>query len=81
MSEIQAMAETAQRLLRDEAAQEVLAMMRAEAVHKWEQALTLEMREAAWHDQAAVARFENGLHALADRGVVEQIVEQRQKFI
>jgi len=77
MSDTQRLAELAQRLLQDETVQEVLAMMRDEAINQWEQAQSPELREAAWRDREAVKRFERNLQTLADRGVVEQITEQR----
>jgi predicted transcriptional regulator len=79
MSDTQRIAELAQRLLKDETVQDVLAMMRDEAIHRWEQGQSSDAREAAWHDREAVKRFERNLQALADRGVVEQITEQRRK--
>lgn len=71
------LAEAAIRLKADMACQEVLSMMRDGATRRWEQATTVEAREAAWQDRNAVARFEQGLQTLIDRGVVERITEER----
>lgn len=71
------LAEAAIRLKNDLACQEVLAMLREGATKRWEQAQTVEAREAAWQDRQAVARLEHGLQTLVDRGVVERITEER----
>ena len=71
------LAEAAVRLKNDEACQEVLSMLREAATRRWEQAATVEAREAAWQDRTAVARFETALQTLIDRGVVERITEER----
>lgn len=77
MADTQRLAEAAKRLLADDAVTEVLRMLREAAINRWEAAQSPDAREAAWHDREAVKRFERNLQTLADRGVVEQITEQR----
>lgn len=77
MADTQRLAEAAKRLLADDAVQEVLTTLRNAAITRWETAQSADVREAAWHDRDAVKRFERYLQTLADRGVVEQLTEQR----
>ena len=71
------LAEAAMRLKNDVAYQEVLSMLREGATKRWEEATTVEAREAAWRDRNAVTRFETALKTLIDRGVVERVTEER----
>lgn len=73
----QELAQAAIRLKNDVACQEALSMLREMATKRWEQATSVEAREQAWQDRAAVGRLETALQTLIDRGVVDRITEER----